>query len=614
MTKYLSTELWKTSDKFLITKESERIIKTTQKNMTVLAGPGAGKTEILAQRANFLLQTGTCKSPQKILALSFKVDSASNIKKRVDLRCGQELSNRFDSYTFDALFISLVRRFRSLLPNWIKIPFDFDVCSFDYNWWHEYEQIVLGGQPCNDKKLFSPLNLTDKPKSEIVKIWDYCTNKKVMDYAMCRSMAYTIVKNNTQIKNIILSTYKYLFLDEFQDTTSEQYDFIKAVFKNGNTIITAVGDINQSIMRWAGANPENFDNLKKDFSTEIFHLTTNYRSNPTIVSLINYIINDLTSKKGTPRVYKSIKSGDLSLDCIGAKSFDDATKEADYISRYIDFLIKKNSELKHGDFAIILRQKAEDYFSRASDIFNNNGIILRNEDKLVTKNGIRIQDLMTEPLSVFLILLIRKKIRFIEYQQEKELERIASAFLGYDLERDIGYKNLQECISVLELCIDLSTPIENSVSKILKKIGETKIKVVYPQYSTQYLTKVRESFCILFQEAIDKNPNNQKLAIANYQGLNQVKLMTIHKSKGLEFNTVFFVDFHDEAWWGLLDAVKKENKQKQEEEKRSFFVGLSRAKEQLFFTKSKGDWPPVITRLLKESGKVTEMPILQSLS
>lgn len=613
MTKYLSSELWKTSDKFFITEASERIIKITQKNIAVLAGPGAGKTEILAQRANFLLQTGACKFPQKILALSFKVDAVSNIKKRIGLRCGQELSHRFDSYTFDALFISLVRRFGSLLPNWIKIPFDFDIYTFDHNWWHEYEQIVLEGKPCNDKSLFSPLDLTEKPKSEIVKIWNYCINKKVVDYNMCRSMAYTIVKNNVQIKNLILSTYKYLFLDEFQDTTREQYDFIKAIFKGSNTIITAVGDTNQAIMGWAGADPENFDNLEKDFGTEIVHLTANHRSNSNIVGLINFIIKDLAPENETPRVYESIKSGDFSLGYIGAKSFDDVTKEGAYISRYINFLMKENSELKHGDFVIILRQKAEDYFHKTNDIFKNNGLFIRNEDKLVTKNGMKIQDLMTEPLAVFLVLLIRKKIRFIDYQQEKELERIVSAFSGYDVERDIGYKNLQTYITVLESCIDVSSPIEKSVSEILKKIS-IKVKAVFPQYSQQYLTKVRESFCILFQEAMNQNPNNLEFAITSYQGINQVKLMTIHKSKGLEFNTVFFVDFHDEAWWGLRDAVNKKNKQKQEEEKKSFFVGLSRAKERLFFTKSKGNWPPVIARLLKESGEVTRMPDLQSLS
>ncbi len=612
MTKYLSTESWKTSDRFLTTEESERIIKATKKNIAILAGPGAGKTEILAQRANFLLQTGTCKSPQKILALSFKVDAASNIKKRVDLRCGRELSRRFNSSTFDALFISLVSRFLSLLPNWIQIPSDFDVYPFDRNWWHEYEQTILKGQSCDYKDVFSPLDLTDKPKPEIVKIWDYCVNKKVVNYAMCCSMAYTIVKNNTQIKNLILSTYKYLFLDEFQDTTDLQYNFIKAIFEGSGTIITAVGDTNQAIMRWAGANLENFDNLKKDFGSEIISLTVNHRSNSQIVSLINHVIKNLTPKEEALIFYKSTKKENPLSNCIGAKSFDDISSETEYISKYINFFIKQNSELEPSDFAIILRQGAQDYFDKANNIFKNSGLNLRNEDELVIKNGIKIQDLMTEPLSVFLVLLIRKKISFINYLQEEELERIASTLSGYDVRRDIDYKNLQTYISVLESYIDFSSPIEKSVSEILKII-DTKIKTVFPQYKLQHLTKVKKSFCKLFQDAIDKNPHNTKLAIQNYQGVNQVKLMTIHKSKGLEFNTVFFVDFHDKSWWGLCRAIERKNKQAQQEEKNAFFVGLSRAKERLFFTKSEASWPPVIANLLKESELVTRMPDLQTL-
>ena len=180
------------------------------------------------------------------------------------------------------------------------------------------------------------------------------------------------------------------------------------------------------------------------------------------------------------------------------------------------------------------------------------------------------------------------------------------------MERDIDYKNLQTYISDLESCIDFSSPIEKSVSEILKIIS-TKIKIVFPKYKPQYLTKVKKSFCKFFQDAIDKDPHDTKLAIKNYQGINQVKLMTIHKSKGLEFDTVFFVDFHDESWWGLRRAVEQKNEQAQQEEKNSFFVGLSRAKERLFFTKSKGNWPPVIAKLLKESELITIMPDLQKL-
>ena len=169
MSKYLSAESWEPSNGFIATKTSEKIIKEKQRNLAILAGPGAGKTEILAQRANLLLQTGACKAPQKILALSFKVDAAANMKNRVDLRCGRELARRFDSSTFDAFFISLARRFYPLLPDWVEMPTDFDVYPFDRNWWDDYEQSELGGQPCKYKSTFinpalhSPLDLSEEP-------------------------------------------------------------------------------------------------------------------------------------------------------------------------------------------------------------------------------------------------------------------------------------------------------------------------------------------------------------------------------------------------------------------------------------------------------------------
>ena len=100
MSKYASDSSWGPIDGFVINETVERIIKEKFENLSILAGPGSGKTELLAQRANYLLQTGACKSPQKILALSFKVDAATNIKNRVYSRCGRVLSQRFNSSTF----------------------------------------------------------------------------------------------------------------------------------------------------------------------------------------------------------------------------------------------------------------------------------------------------------------------------------------------------------------------------------------------------------------------------------------------------------------------------------------------------------------------------------
>ncbi len=614
MSKYLSAELWEPSDGFVTTKTAEKIIKENQKNLSILAGPGAGKTELLAQRANFLLQTGACKAPQKILALSFKVDAAANIKNRVDLRCGKEVARRFDSSTFDAFFISIVRRFSTLLPDWVEMQADFDVYPFDKNWWDDYERTQLEGHPCKYRSNFtnpdlhSPLDLSDEPDDAMVKVWDYCAENKIADYPMCRSMAYTIIKNHSQVRNLILSTYKYLFLDEFQDTTDPQYAFVKAIFKDSDSIITAVGDTNQMIMGWAGANPKNFENLKKDFNSDIIPLAVNHRSNSKIVDLINHVIKDLTPPSEEPMIYEGTRKDPPPAHCMGAKGFGDAESEAEYISKYINLLMSKNPSLLPSDFVLILRQKAQDYFDQANETFQNNGLNLRNEDALVVQNGVKIQDLMSEPLSIFWILLIRYKTGFINYTQEKELESIASSLTGYDLDQDRDYKKLRKYIADLASCIDLSSPIENAVAKIVKTIGKTKIKTIFPQYRSQHLNKVGKSFCLLFQEALVKNPKDIKQAIENYEGPNQVKLMTIHKSKGLEFDTVFFVDFHDEAWWALRKAVRAKSEKDQREEKNSFFVGLSRAEERLYFTKNQGNWPPLITGLLKDSNLIFNLP------
>lgn len=609
MDRYLSDKQWKPSSNFIITSTSEIIIKEIDKNLSVIAGPGSGKTEILAQRAHFLLQTGKCKFPQRILALSFKNDAAANIKERVRLRCGNETSRRFDAYTFDAFFISIVRRFINLLPEWIKISPDFEVFPFDRNWWHEYEITVLDGRPCQYKSTFdkpnlhAPLDLGQRPNNEIIKIWDYCASKKVVDYAMCRSMAFTIISHNIQVKNLFLSTYKFLFLDEYQDTTDDQYNFIKTIFLGSNTTITAVGDNHQLIMVWAGANPKNFERLKADFQSDIIHLAVNHRSNSKIVSLINHVIKNLTPLGEKVIEYEGTRQSAVHEDCIKIKSFNNSKEESAYISQHIISTMNQGHFLQANDFSLILRQKAKEYFDNAEKIFHENGLSLRNEDALVIPHGLRIQDLMSETLSIIWILLIKRKIDVINYAEEKELENIVSSITGFNLDQDRGYKKNQDFITDLLSIIDLSIPIINSIGEIIRIIGEKRIRATFSQYNPGHLTKVKLSFCKLFQDSIIQSNGDIEKAVESYAGSNQVKLMTIHKSKGLEFDTVFFVDFHSDSWWGLKNAIAYKNINKQKEEKNSFFVGLSRAKERLIFTKNKGDWPPVITTLIKDFDK-----------
>src|SRR5690606_38127513 len=97
------------------------------RNLALTAGPGAGKTEMLAQRADFLLRTGTCRYPNRILAISFKVDASHNLKARVRKRCGPELAARFDSHTFHAFSKRIIDRFRPALTGRDALDADYSV-------------------------------------------------------------------------------------------------------------------------------------------------------------------------------------------------------------------------------------------------------------------------------------------------------------------------------------------------------------------------------------------------------------------------------------------------------------------------------------------------------
>src|SRR5437764_14979170 len=111
----ISPAEWKPVGIESLEPSAEAVVRSTG-NSLVVAGPGAGKTELLAQRACYLLQTGLCADPRRILAISFKRDAARNLRERVSRRCRPELAARFDSYTFDSFCKGLVDRFLMAIP------------------------------------------------------------------------------------------------------------------------------------------------------------------------------------------------------------------------------------------------------------------------------------------------------------------------------------------------------------------------------------------------------------------------------------------------------------------------------------------------------------------
>ena len=292
----VAADKWIPCDNIVLEDNARKAVQT-KRNVLVVAGPGAGKTELLAQKACYLFQTNICKDPQKILAISFKKDAAENLKKRVAERCGRDFESRFVSLTYDAFFKSIVDHFRFALPEDVRpeasyLVEDQDVIAAAFakagfnndQGWNKsrtrkyYEDVIS-----SVKLPFSKSGLGEKVWRLLLKGFD--DKKPTLTFKMISILAEYIISTNPKIKKGIQLTYKYVFLDEFQDTTDLQYFIVNECFLHSGSILTAVGDNKQRIMLWAGARKTVFKDFENDFNAETQKLLMNHRSAPRLVDL-----------------------------------------------------------------------------------------------------------------------------------------------------------------------------------------------------------------------------------------------------------------------------------------------------------------------------------------
>jgi superfamily I DNA/RNA helicase len=594
MTRFTTPDDWLPTDGINLTPEQNNVVRATNRNIAIIAGPGTGKTEVLAQKATYLLQTGICRAPFRILTLCYKVDAATNIRERVQKRCPQDLAYRFQSMTTDSFVISLVRRFAMSLPDWLKIKRDFEVVEkiddVDY-----LRSLNASSFPnIYKKKLDLFIENVDVGTKNL---YQYAAKNNFFDYDMCHTMAYYIVRNNSNIRDLFSKAYAYVFLDEFQDMTNRHYEILKLLFNNNHNKISAVGDYNQAIMGWAGAIPNIFNTFRADFNTDEYHFSYNYRSAPQIVKFINRVVNKLTPKAYIPITYQSNKPTNPT-SFIAARYFASVSEEAVYIAQCINKIKVENPDLAFGDFAIILKQKTADYLTNAAISFTAHNISVRNEDAKVCENGVKFQDLMVDNLSKLTIYLLKSKLRIISVTEQKEFNYLLSTILSLDLNKSRDIRKLHETKRKI-IKNDFSTA-KAWMWSILSVIPKTKIcNKLYP--NPKSFKEVGVSVLDLLQKCVEAAGENLSSAIDEYMGVNSVRLMTTHKSKGLEFDTVFFADFSQNSWWTLNKTLSEK-----EEALRCFFVGLSRAKKRLFFTSPTNNYPDDIANILNDSEIVTQ--------
>ena len=344
----ITVDTWQPADGLTLEPNALRAAKEQVHCLALTAGPGAGKTEMLAQRADFLLRTGICRYPKRILAISFKVDASSNLKERVKRRCGSELACRFDSYTFHAFAKRIIDRFRPVLTG---------------------KHALDAGYKIADRK--------SGPSRDLI------------EFADLVPLAIQILQKSEMARNAIRQTYSDVFLDEFQDCTNLQYQLLKLAFQGTSIRLTAVGDTKQKIMGWAGALDGIFQTFSTDFAATPLNMYRNFRSKPRLLRLQNEIIRVLDPASIMPDEQLAGDEGE-----VFAWRFDDSRKEAEYLASLIDGWIK-TEQLPPAEIAVLISKQLDLYADHLMAALAARGIPFRNEQQM--------QDITVEPAARLIV-------------------------------------------------------------------------------------------------------------------------------------------------------------------------------------------------------------------
>lgn len=573
----------------------------SETSVSVVAGPGAGKSEFLAQKAAYLLETGLCKPSRQILAISFKTDAAANLGARVRLRVPPESASRFTSLTFDAFTKSLVDRFLAALPPlWRPTrPYDIgfptrrqvegelerirgmaepawraEVAAFSPQ---TFEVVHVGGRRIGVEV---PSVLTT-PEVFAVHHWLQgqlrASRTSKLTFVTLNRLAELIVRANPKIARALRATYPYVFVDEFQDTSFAQYDFLLSTFGYGETAVTAVGDHKQRIMGWAGARQDAFERFEVDFRAPRVNLIFNFRSSPELVRVQHFIAEALDPQ--SPQI-QSKATAQLDRDVVQVWRSSSTALERQRLAQWIatDMLARGT---KPSDYVLLMRQKADEFEEELQPAFAAVGLRLRNESRAIGRSN--VQDLMVDEAASTALAALRVAAGQRSAAAWGKLSGAVYALRGAE-EDDEVLRNrvdleLLDFLGELGRDIRAQAPSAELAVEVTRRIFEFldvgALKAAFSAYTRNDLLDVMiDAFSLHLQQAAAESAT-WAACIDRYVGANDVPMMTVHKSKGLEYDTVFFVGLDDQSWWshtpGNPDGIA------------TFFVALSRAKQRAVF-------------------------------
>ncbi|BBV01527.1 ATP-dependent helicase [Providencia stuartii] len=564
-------------------------LRENESSVLVTAGAGAGKTEFLAQKATYLLQTGICPASKRILAISFKKDAAQNLAERVAKRCPRDQARRFDSMTFDAFTKGLLDRFHPSIPEPFNALGAYQIVNPSHKDYGDFLE-RYGYQGVSAQQLEGRLPLTNLPidllnGSEIHRaLADYWHEQFFrreeisLSFPMINRLVKLLLQENSYISRALQATYPIVFLDEYQDTTYAQYDMLLTAFDGSDTVFTAVGDDKQRIMGWAGAMDDAFAQFEKDFGAKRISLLSNWRSHEDLVRIQHEIARQID---GDVEEVQAQGVREIEGEVSTIWQFRSTHDENNYLAEWVNREVLSGRVEPH-DVAILIRMRADQVEQEIAPAFAARGLRIRNAARSVGE--IQIQDLLGEELTGIFIPLLRlgstdRSPGNWALAQQNYLF-LEAADPDNDLTQELLQVKLETFVRQLRTELTHRQPDSDSAKviseMILEFVGSQTLRQSFPAYQRKRdFDRVWNGFVALMKECAEHSSSWTK-ALDEFEGVDQVALMTVHKSKGLEFHTMIFYGLDNQTWWSLTPQ--------RSEELNTFFVAFTRAKQRAFFS------------------------------
>ncbi len=569
----------------------------------VLAGAGSGKTRVLTERIIKLIDEGV--SPYNILAITFTNKAAKEMRDRVELKLGTSTDSIFIG-TFHSFGLRILREnyrevgytsnitildsddTKSLIKRIIK---EMDLDPKDYDIKHIISRISSskndGITPSEYNRLF--LREDDKVIAIIYeKYLKLLKENNSVDFDDLLLKPVELFKKYPEILDKYQTRFKYILVDEYQDTNSIQYELCKILASRYKNIFV-VGDSNQSIYSWRNADYRNILNFEKDYkNTKVVLLEENYRSTNNILKAANSVIKNNNEGKKL-NLWTSSGDGEK-IDYIRV---DDEIKEAHYVTSKIKDLVTLG--YNYNDFAILYRTNAQ---SRViENEFLNSSIPYNIIGSYYFYNRKEIKDLIAylnliynsnDSVSLERVINTPKRgigSKTIEALREKaELNNI-SMFDAIESGKEAEWKNI--IIELKEDSNNLSLPdlIEDVLVKTGLRMEYENNKSLENEAKIENLNEFK-SVAVANEESgiYDLETFLENILLVSDAGQYKenkeaVNLMTLHSAKGLEFKVVFILGMEE----GIFPHMRSfENESELEEERRLCYVGITRAKTKLY--------------------------------